>query len=62
MLTIDNIFMEYNNLVTVDDLMQMLNIGKNKAYDLLKDGSIKSKRVGRKYMIPKIYVIDFLNH
>ena len=61
MLTTENIFTEYNNIVTVEELMQMLNIGKNKAYQLLQSGKIKYKRVGRVYMIPKQYVIDFLN-
>lgn len=62
MLTKENVFTEYKNLVTVEELMQMLRIGKNKAYELLQTGKIKSKRVGRTYMIPKQNVIDFLNN
>ncbi len=38
----------------------MLKIGKNKVYELLKSGEIKSIRIGNKYIIPKKSVIDFV--
>lgn len=60
-LTTDNIFTEYQNIVTVDDLMIMLDIGRNTAYNLLRNGDIKSIKIGRVYKIPKQFVIDYLN-
>lgn len=54
------IFAEYPDVVTPDDLQTMLKIGRNSAYDLLKNKLIKSIRVGKKYIIPKENVIDFL--
>lgn len=39
----------------------MLKIGRNSAYSLLKDGVIKSIRVGKKYIVPKQAVVDFVN-
>lgn len=54
------IFAEYPDVVTPDDLQTMLKIGRNSAYDLLKNKLIKSIRVGKKYIIPKANVIDFL--
>ena len=54
------IFAEYPDVVTPDDLQTMLKIGRNSVYDLLKNKLIKSIRVGKKYIIPKETVIDFL--
>lgn len=54
------IFAEYPDVVTLDDLQTMLKIGRSSAYDLLKNKLIKSIRVGKKYIIPKENVIDFL--
>lgn len=31
------------------------------AYRLLRSGSIKSLLVGRRYRIPKIYILEYLN-
>lgn len=51
----------YSDLLTVDDLRKVLgNIGKNKAYELLKSNSIQHLRIGRKYKIPKKAVVDYL--
>ncbi|MGX7198016.1 helix-turn-helix domain-containing protein [Enterococcus olivae] len=51
----------YSDLLTVDDLRKVLgNIGKNKAYELLKSNAIQHVRIGRKYKIPKKAVVDYL--
>lgn len=57
----DEIFADYPDVVTVEQLMEMLRIGQVMAYRLLKDGVIKAKRIGRKYIIAKKRVIEFLN-
>lgn len=57
----ESIFSEYNDVVTVDDIMQMLKIGKNTVYDLLRNKKIKSIQLGKKYIIPKRSIIEFLN-
>ena len=54
-------FSDYEDVVTVDDVMKMLHIGKNSVYDLLKTHRIESIRVGSRYVIPKKSVINFLN-
>ncbi len=54
-------FNDYPDVVTVDDLRQMLHIGRSAAYSLLKSGRIKTLKFGKKYIIPKSSVIDFLN-
>ena len=55
------LFCEYPDIVTVEDIQEMLRIGRNSVYDLLKKKSIKSITVGKKYIIPKQSVIDFVN-
>lgn len=45
----------------VEDLMPILGIGRNTAYELIRSGQIKSIRVGRNIRIPKSEVFAFLN-
>ena len=47
-------------VLRVDDLMSVLDIGRNTAYELIRSGQIRSVRVGRKLRIPKQAVEDFL--
>ncbi len=56
-----DIFKNYPDVVTVEDLQNMLHIGRNTAYGILKDGAIKTIKVGKKYIIPKQSVIEFIN-
>jgi len=53
-------FDDYKDIVNIDDLCEMLCLGKNSCYMLLRNGSIRSFRVGRVYKIPKKYVIDYV--
>ena len=46
----------------VEDLMPILGIGRNTAYELVRSGQIKSIRIGRNIRIPKSEVIRFLNN
>jgi excisionase family DNA binding protein len=53
-------FKEYPDIITILDLQTMLHIGRNAAYKLLQDNSIVSIRVGKKYIIPKASVANFI--
>lgn len=53
-------FKDYPDIITIIDLQAMLHIGRNAAYKLLKDNSIVSIRVGKKYIIPKASVANFI--
>lgn len=53
-------FEKYPDIVGVDDVCDMLKIGKNKTYDLLRTNQIISKRIGKVYKIPKQSVIDYV--
>lgn len=48
-------------MVSVADLQNMLQVGRNTAYNILSSGLIKTVHFGKKYIIPKQSVIDFLN-
>ena len=50
----------YKDILSVEDLCEILSIGKNTAYRLLKSGEIKSVRIGKVYKIPKEYLINYL--
>ena len=54
-------FSNYPDCLSVIQLQEMLNLGKNSAYKLLETGQIKHRRLGKKYLIPKIYVIEYLS-
>lgn len=54
----------YENLpfvLRVEDLMPLLSIGRNTAYDLVRSGQIRSFRIGRCYRIPKDSVTEYLD-
>lgn len=52
---------KYNDVLSVDQMCEILLIGRNTAYTLLKTNRVRNIRVGNKYIIPKKSIIDFLN-
>ncbi|MEI3895175.1 MULTISPECIES: helix-turn-helix domain-containing protein [unclassified Bacillus (in: firmicutes)] len=54
------VFENYDDVVNVEDLMEMLNIGRNKAYELLQSGKVRSFKVGKSYRIPKVYIQQYV--
>jgi len=53
-------FKDYDDIITVEELCEMLMIGKNTAYKLLGSGRIKAIRIGRIWKIPKKAVEEFV--
>ena len=45
----------------VEELMPILNIGRNTAYELVRSGQIRSIRIGRQLRIPKDAVQEYLS-
>ena len=45
----------------VEDLMPILGIGRNTAYELVRSGQIKGTRIGKQIRIPKEEVKRFLS-
>ena len=44
----------------VEDLMPILNVGRNTAYRLVRSGEIRSIKVGRQIRIPRQVLLDYL--
>lgn len=44
----------------VEDLMPILGIGRNTAYELVRSEKIRSIRIGRQLRIPKDAIQDYL--
>lgn len=48
------------HVLSVEDLMDVLHIGRNTAYNLVQSGKIRSIKIGRIYHIPLEAVDEFL--
>jgi hypothetical protein len=51
---------KYPDVLTVKQLSEALGIGINKAYELVNLRIIGSKRIGRRIIVPKTCLIDYL--
>ena len=51
---------DYPDVVTVEQMSQMLGISDKTAYALLRDNKIEHFKVGRTYKIPKIHILSYL--
>lgn len=52
-------FRQYPDVVSISQLQEMLCIGRNNAYKLVKSGEIKSIRIGRIHRIPKANIVKY---
>lgn len=50
----------YQDILVFDELVEILNVGRNTTYELLRNKEIYSKKIGKEYKIPKICVIDYI--
>lgn len=53
-------FKELPDILTVPQVAQALGIGKNTAYRLVNDRVIGSKHIGRKIIVPKACLVDYV--
>jgi len=56
------IFKNEPDVLTVPDVIRLLRIGKNSVYKLLKDGKIGSIKQGKKIIVPKVCLVEFLTN
>ena len=54
-------FNEYGEILSVEDVMEILGIGKNAAYELFRNGEIKCFRLKNRWKVPKQAIIDYIN-
>ena len=60
-----NYFTMFKNepdVLTVPDVIRLLRMGKNTVYKLLKDGAIGSIKQGKKIIVPKVCLVEFLTN
>lgn len=53
---------QYRDIMTVPDVAEALNIGKNRVYELLEQGALKGFRIGRVWKIPREAVQEYILH
>ncbi len=53
-------FAEYKDVVTVNDVAEMLCIKPYRVYELIKNGYLRRLNTGKPYVVPKTEVIRFV--
>ena len=53
-------FENYNDVLTVQEVMELLYCGKNTVYDLLNRGELKGFRLRHTWKIPKTSLIQYI--
>lgn len=59
--TYASIFADYPDVVTVEQMSEMLGISTKTAYRMLKNNMIEHFMIGRIYKIPKYHILAYLN-
>lgn len=52
---------EYGDVLSPKDVHDILGIGYNKTYELLKTGAIKNFKIGRERKVPKHCLENYIN-
>lgn len=50
------------DILTTEEVMELLNIGKNALYKLLASGGLKAFRIGRNWKIPRKSVDEYIDN
>ena len=56
----NELFSDYPDVMTAQQLRTALGIGRLGAYQLLEEGKIQSFKIGNTYKIPKTAVIEYV--
>lgn len=56
----EKMFREYPDVLTPQQVQEMLGVGQRLTYQLLREGKIQNVRMGKLYRVPKAAVIDYL--
>lgn len=51
---------KYPDVLSIKEMAQALGVGRNSAYKLIKDNMIGHKKIGKRIIIPKVCVIEYL--
>lgn len=50
-----------DELVTLDEMQEMLKVGRTTAYQLLNTGEVKAFRIGRYWKIPRVAITEYVS-
>lgn len=53
-------FEEYDDILDIETLMDILSIGRNKAYNLVSSKEIEACKIGKSWKVPKDNVVEFI--
>jgi hypothetical protein len=59
---VPEMFKSFPDIVSIEQIMEMLHIGKSTAYALLRSNQIRHVRIVKKYIVPKRAIIGFLEN
>lgn len=51
---------QYQDILTAEEVSEILMIGMNRTYELLNNGSITGFRIGKKWKIPRDAVKEYI--
>lgn len=51
---------QFGDILTIDDVCEILKIGRGQCYGLLQTGRLKAFKMGKTWKIPKEAVIEFI--
>lgn len=60
MVDYNEILKDYPDILLPDDVQKILQTGRNTVYLYLANGTIRSLKIGGKYRIPKLYLMEFI--
>ena len=61
MYNLEEMFSKYDDIVTIDEIMEMLQIGRVTVYQMLQSGRIRRLRIGKRYIKSNRKMIEFQN-
>ena len=53
-------FDNYDDILTVAEVMEILYVGKNTVYRLLQDGELRGFRIGKSWRVPKASLEEYI--
>lgn len=57
---INELLKGYGDILLPEEVQKILHTGRNTIYTYLSNGTIRSLKIGKKYRIPKLYLLEFM--
>ncbi|MBS9775876.1 MAG: helix-turn-helix domain-containing protein [Fusobacterium sp.] len=53
-------FKDFPPIMDVEEVKKALNISKTSVYEKIREGKLKYYKSGKKFKIPKLYVVEYI--